>query len=127
MIVEEIEYDNKDIYVIGLTGVGRLSGLWRHKELPIEGMEYSIELDISVLDRDEILIIPEESYETQFERDEKVVLFKGVCEDIDEIYVIRFAIDWIEMIDVQNDDYSIERGDTISFRISSSRIGIYPY
>ena len=50
-----------------------------------------------------------------------------MCEEIDDVYVIRFAIDWIEMISIENDDFKIKKGDAISFSLNYDRIGIYPY
>lgn len=53
--------------------------------------------------------------------------FKGICEEIDDIYVIRLAVDWIEMTSIENDDLTIKKGDAISFSLCYDCIGIYPY
>ena len=46
---------------------------------------------------------------------------------LQKLYFIRFAIDWLEMVEIENDDFSIVEGDWISFAAPCAKIGIFPY
>ncbi|MCM1127901.1 MAG: hypothetical protein NC429_15700 [Lachnospiraceae bacterium] len=127
MVITNIERNEKSIYVIGDTSVGRIKGRWCHNEEPILEETYFFELSISEIDRSKISIFRDEEFSGSVNLCDMQVLFKGVCEEIDDVYVIRFAKDWIEMITIENDDFSIKKGDGISFLISYDNIWIYPY
>ena len=127
MIITNIEYENNHIYVIGNTSIGNIKGKWCNKELPILGETYFFELNIGELDKNAISVIHDEQFYSSVYFSDNQVQFKGICEEIDDVYVIRFSDDWIEMISIENDDFSIKKGDAISFSISYDCIGIYPY
>lgn len=127
MIIANVEYENDYIYVTGNTSIGSIKGKWCYKEKPILGETYFFELSIDEFERNEITILGDEQFSPSVYFRDECVEFKGICEEIDDIYVIRFAIDWIEMISIENDDFTIKKGDTISFSLNYDRIGIYPY
>ena len=127
MSIANVEYENDYIYVTGNTSIGSIKGKWCYKEKPILGETYFFELSIDEFERNEITILGDEQVSPSvYCRDERVE-FQGICEEIDDIYVIRFAIDWIEMISIENDDFTIKKGDAISFSLNYDHIGIYPY
>lgn len=75
----------------------------------------------------EISVIDDKQVCSSVRFSDNQVQFKGICEEIDDVYVIRFCDDWIEMIAIENDDFSVHQGDAVSFSVSYDRIGIYPY
>lgn len=127
MIIANVEYENEYIYVTGITSIGNIMGKWCNKEKPILGETYFFELSIDEFERNEITILGDEQFSPSVYFSDECVEFKGICEEIDDVYVIRFAIDWIEMISVENDDFTIKKGDGIAFSLNYHRIGIYPY
>ena len=127
MIITNIEYENNRVYVIGDTSIGNLKGEWCDKETPVLGETYFFELNMDDLDIKEISVIDSEQFCSSIRFSDNQVQFKGICEEIDDVYVIRFCDDWIEMIAIENDDFSIKKGDAVTFSISYDRIGIYPY
>lgn len=52
---------------------------------------------------------------------------RWICENIDDVYDIRFAIDWLEIIEIGNDDFEINIGDRVSFSVKYDSIEVYPY
>lgn len=127
MAVEKIEYNNGDIYVTGVTDIEAVKGIWRHREPPMAEQIYFFELNIDQIDRREIFVIQGERPRASVHCHDGYVTFEGVCEEIDDVYVIRFAEDWIEMVSVSNDDFTIKKGDFLSFSQGVEKIGIYPY
>ena len=127
MTITNIEYENSRVYVIGDTSIGNLKGEWCDKKIPILGETYFFELSIDDLDKKEILVIDSKQFCSSVNFSDNQVQFKGICEEIDDVYVIRFCDDWIEMIAIENDNFSIKRGDAVAFSMSYNRIGIYPY
>lgn len=127
MIIVNIERENNRIYVIGNTTIGNIKGEWCCKEIPILGQTYFFELNIGEIDRKVVSVICDEQFCPSVNLGDNQIQFEGICEEIDDVYVVRFSHDWIEMISIENDDFSIKKGDVISFSISYDRIGIYPY
>lgn len=127
MSISNIEYENECIYVTGNTSIGSIKGKWCYKEAPILGETYFFELSIDEFDRNEISILCDEQFSPSVYFRDKCVEFKGICEEVDDIYVVRLAIDWIEVISIENDDLTIKKGDAISFSLNYDCIGIYPY
>ena len=128
MIVKNIEQENNIIYVTCDTDVGMFKGRWKQKQEPLINKEYFFELNIDELERNEVSIIQmgkNLSPEVRVCGDE--VFFKGICEEIDDVYVIRFASDWIELIGIKDGDLGIKQGDWILFSIGYKRINIYTY
>lgn len=127
MIITNTEYSNKRIYVTGNTSIGSIKGEWCYKEKPVLGETYFFELSIGELDKNEISVVYDEQFRPGVSFHGNQVQLKGICEEIDDVYVIRFSDDWIEMVTIENDDFLIKKGDAISFSISYNCIGIYPY
>nr|WP_298546049.1 hypothetical protein [uncultured Lachnoclostridium sp.] len=127
MIIKEIESADKCTYVIGNTDIGCIKGIWNYSELPVLNCSYFFELTIGEIDRNEISIVNKGNFFPSISTDGKQVSFRGICEEIDEIYAVRFAQDWLEMIEVMNNDFTIHKNDVISFSLNCNSISIYPY
>lgn len=127
LIITGIENKNDNVYVTGNTDIGNIRGKWCYKDAPVLEETYFFELDIEEVARDTILILRDEKFCPSVCVKNEQVEFKGICEQIDDIYVVRFATDWIEMISVKDDDFSIKKGDAIAFSVSCNEIGVYPY
>lgn len=127
MIIVNIECENNRIYVIGNTTIGNIKGEWCYKEIPILGQTYFFELNIGEIDRKVVSVICDEQFCPSVNLGDNQIQFVGICEEIDDVYVVHFSDDWIEMISIENDDFSIKKGDVISFSISYDCIGTYPY
>lgn len=127
LIITNVEKKDDHIYVTGETAVGNIKGKWCGRESPISGGTYFFELSIDELDRNEISVINDKIFWPSVNFSGNKVRFEGICEEIDDVYVVRFSYDWIEMLSIKNDDFSIKRGDAISLSINYDLIGIYPY
>lgn len=122
--VTEIQTENDIVYVSGSTITGHLKGVWKYRDFPIKDKSYNIELDFSTIDRKSVTISkPPVSIKITGDK----VTFTALCEDIDEIYYLRFSSDSLEMLDITNDDFTIRKGDYISFSKHFLEIEIYPY
>lgn len=126
LIIDKIEQQERMMLITGKTSVGTIKGIWKYTEPPIIGNNYHIELSIDY--PCEINILQEiQSVPCVFLNNDKAV-FKGICEDIDEdVYYLRFDIDWLEMLDVNIIATEKQIGDYISFSASIYDIKIYPY
>lgn len=127
MVISNIECEKDCVYVTGNTSIGSIKGKWCDKENPILGETYFFELNIDEFDRNKISILSDEQFRPSVYFRDKYVKFRGICEAIDDIYIIRFAIDWIEMISIENDDFTIKKGDAVLFSLDYDCIDIYPY
>lgn len=123
--IREIETENNVILVSGSTAIGDIKGIWHYKNTPLIGENYNIELDFGAIDRNLIIVNTNAASANSRIMYDKV-LFTGVCEDIDEVYYIRFS-DGLEMLEITNDDFTIKKGDFLSFSLLFSEISIYPY
>lgn len=123
-IIEELEYQEALLIVTGKTSVGTLKGIWKDIREPLIGTIYHIELSIS--NPKEVKVCCENSVPTVYLDNENIV-FVGLCEDSDnEVYYLRFAIDWLDMLDIDAITF-VKEGDYISFSTNWHNIGIYPY
>lgn len=125
LILTDIITENNITFVSGNTHIGKIKGIWKSSVTPVIMQRYNIEIDFGVIDRNSI-IINKESTDVNSEIIDDRVVFTGLCEDIDEIYYIRL-FDGLEMLDIKNDDFTIRKGDFITFSVKFSKIGIYPY
>lgn len=122
--VTEIQTENNIIYVSGSTPSGNLKGVWKYRDSPVKDKSYNIELAFSTTDIKSITFSkPPANIEINGDK----VIFTALCEDVDEIYYLRFSFDGLEMLDITNDDFTIKKGDYISFSKHFREIGIYPY
>lgn len=119
-----IENENDTTFVTGSTGVGYIKGVWRAEEAPVNGRRYQIELDFPAVDKSEVSV-------TTADISARILgdktCFSGLCEEIDEVCYIRFAVDSLEMLDITDIDETIKKGDNLSFALPFEEIGIYPY
>ena len=125
LVIDEVEYKDPILIVIGKTPAGTVKGIWKDKKVPVIGEGYHVELSIDK--PKEIKSVNPNSYSSVFV-DNNNVIFIGLCEDMDdEVYYLRFGLDWLEMLDI---DVIIDRkkkGDYISFSVNWRDIVIYPY
>ena len=124
--IKEIEYFNDNIIVTGVTDLGIIKGIWRNDALPEIDQTYYFELDIDSIDKGDVSVIHNDVIYGVKVSGESCV-FIGKCENIDDVYVIRFSGDWIEMVEIQNEDLDIKKGDNICFKQKIENISIYPY
>lgn len=127
MIIKSVSYKNNNVCIIGETCIGTVKGMWCGKGTPQIGKTYFFELNIADVDANDVQIISDEYSETGVFSCSDIVKFVGICESIDDVYVIRFSHDWIEMICIVGESVSIRIGDVISFSIDYEKIEIYPY
>lgn len=122
--ITEIQTENDIIYVSGSTLAGNLKGVWKYSDFPIKDTSYNIELNFSTIDRKSVTISkPPVSIEITGDK----VTFTALYEGIDEIYYLRFSSDGLSMLDISADDFTIRKGDYISFSKHFREIEIYPY
>lgn len=125
-IVTTIENQNGILYVSGSTPIGYIKGVWKGEMKPELRKNYNIELNLDAVDRKSI-VVNKELTASNMRIINDSVFFTGSCEDIDEVYYIRFSSDGLEMLDIQNDDFTIKKGDFITFSLPCSGIVIFPY
>ena len=126
LIIEEITYESDTTVITGNTTIGTIKGIWKYEKPPVAGKEYHAELTISHLSE---LNIPhnEKSLPAVYLNDE-VVIFKGLLEDMDdEVYFVRFDVDWLEMIDMDEITSMKKKEDFLIFSADCHDIEIYPY
>ena len=129
--IQEIGTADGDVFVTGKTHCGTIKGLWKSQTIkPVSGRSYNIELTFGInmgaIDRSEIMIESDQA-EADISITGDRVRFIGLCESIDDIYFMRFSIDGLEMLDIENDDDTIKEGSYLSFSLPFEEIGIYPY
>ena len=127
MIVSKVDYSNDITIVTGVTEIGSIKGIWKFNEFPVIGKAYLIELGIGELNKNQVSIACKEALHPTVHLNEEFVSFLGMCEDIEDVYYIRFAKDWLEMIEIGDDDTCINKGDYVSFVQKYDLIWIYPY
>ena len=116
-----IEFDNSTYGVTAHLDNGFVKGIWRSNEIPSVGETYDVELSFPPVKLEKI----DETVSSVIIINSDIVEFKGLCEEIDEdIYVIRFDINWFEMIEKVN--LNIIIGDFVKFELRYTNIFIYP-
>lgn len=125
-VIEEAEYQEKLIIVTGNTTVGMIKGIWKYKQEPVVGESYHVEL--SIYCPSECDIKQDKKLYPSVCLSDDMVIFKGVCEDIDEeVYFVRFDVDWLEMIEMKEIGSNYKKGDVMAFSASYYGVEIYPY
>ncbi len=123
--VDKLEYRETFIIVTGRTSIGTIKGIWKHIKEPVVEKSYCIEL--SICNPKEVKASKENCFFSVY-LDNEDVIFTGLCEDIDdEVYYLRFAADWLDMLDIEAIIPRKNKGDYISFSANWHDIGIYPY
>lgn len=124
-VADKIEYENDKVIVTGTTEIGKLKGVWKYREQPIVKYTYFIELSYEKFEK-KISQSPVHNFGT-FICDDMVV-FNCQVEDIDEdIYYVRFATDWLDMVEIESNCVQIDKGSFASFMVRYEDIWIYPY
>lgn len=127
LIVSDIKYDNDKIVIYGITEIGIIKGIWKSNEMPILLNKYSVELTFKMFEK-QISIEYEEEIYAEIWAIDNTVHFHGICEDLDEdVYYVRFATDWLDMIEIPESNTEIKKGNHISFSAKYENIWIYPY
>lgn len=128
-VIENVEYVDDKMIVTCNVKIGQIRGVWMGNTPPIVNDICHIELDIKKVCPNIVKEFPYEMNDvTNVCCGFNEVVFKGICEDYDdEVYYIRFMIDWLEMLDIEDFNYKINIGDTVLFQTSIENIGIYPY
>lgn len=129
MIILKVDFMQNLIIVTGITPVGEIKGVWKFDEAPVLGERYFVELDIDQIDGREAFVFYAQMLPLQVYLDDTWVCFLGLCEGVDErdeICEIRFAADWIEMVEI-SDAFLLKEGAYILFRQRYDLIAIYPY
>lgn len=124
-VIDKLEYQESLIIVTGRTLIGTIKGIWKYIKEPVVGKSYCIELNIN--NPEEVKVFKENRFSSVY-LDNEDVIFTGLCEDIDsEVYYLRFAIDWLDMLDIEVIKPRKKKGDYISFSANFHDIEIYPY
>lgn len=122
--VTEIQENNGIKTVTANTNIGKIRGIWKVETIPpVVGMTFCVEFDIDngIIQRSVCHRYPE------IYLNGDTVHFNGVCECIEDIYWIRFSLDWLEMAVISQGDDKIQKGDFVCFSALCENIGIYPY
>ena len=69
---------------------------------------------------------PEHNYSTTMCDD--MVVFNCQIEDIDEdVYYVRLAMDWLDMVEIESNCVQLNKGSFASFTVRYEDIWIYPH
>ena len=131
LTIQKIENTDKAILVTGVTPCGTLKGIWKDDgSNPLQGKSYNVELTLGLnkqtTERKDV-IIEKKQTEPLIAIQCDSVRFTGLCEEIEDIYFIRFSADALEILDIANDDHAITVGDYLTFSLPFNEIGIYRY
>lgn len=125
-VIDEVQYQKEMTLVTGMTSVGTIKGIWKYREPPVVGGHYHVELSIYYPSETDILHKGKCVPSVYLDKD--MVTFTGFCEYVDEeVYYLRFDIDWIEMLEISEIPSKKNIGDYISFTANIYGIEIYPY
>lgn len=123
--VDKIEYENDKIIVTGTTEIGKIKGVWKYREQPVVKYTYFIELSYEKFEK-KISQSPVRNFSTSLCDD--MVVFNCQVEDIDEdVYYVRFATDWLDMVEIESNCVQLNKGSFASFAVRYEDIWIYPY
>lgn len=126
IIIDLVECSDNTISVVCIHEIGKIRGLWKSEIIPLPGEKYNIELSLPSLGNNDVTILREkESFCYTTVNENGKVFFQGKCEQIDDVYIIRFADDWIEMLDIRSN--SIVINDMVQFSINYKTIELFPY
>ncbi len=127
ILIKNIEYEESGIITTCNTEIGDIKGVWRGKTTPVINSICHIELNLQTIQSDQINVLHKSQDVPKVYCCNNCVFFKGICEDFDEVYFIRFMQDWLEMLDFPSIENIIDIGDTVLFWTNYRNIGIYPY
>lgn len=123
--VNQIEYEKDMIIITGTTEIGTVKGVWKYREQPIVNKGYFVELSYMKFEKE---LHKSSTRILNTLMCEDTITLIGRVEDIDEeVYYIRFAVDWLDMVEINNSCDRINKGDFVSFSVRYNDIWIYPY
>lgn len=115
-----------------LTVIGILKGIWKGREEIVVGNTYNVELEIEKYYN--LKDVSNRSYNEYPEEririftDKNTVTFCGIIESKDEdVYYIRYASDWLDMIEIPDNTPQIPIDHYIEICADAENILIYPY
>ena len=130
--IKSIQQSEKGILAECLNVIGILKGIWKGNEEIVIGNNYHVELSIN--NPDNLQDITDRPYNEYSEerirvfKDNNKVTFCGIVESKDEdVYYIRYASDWIDMIEISENAPQIPADHYIEFCADADNILIYPY
>lgn len=124
-VINKIECQGESLIITGNTTLGTIKEVWKYAQAPIDGKKYHVEL--TIVSPSEISISGKTLFPSVHLENENVI-FLGVCEGYDnEVYYLRFDVDWIEMLDIDVITSGKKKGDYILFSANYHNIAIYPY
>ena len=121
-------FERNNIIVVECeSSLGIFKGVWKSKTIrPCLNTSYSVEFTLADISYDEVEVSNAECVSV-YSVDESVY-FKGICDDYDgEIYYIRFADDWLQMLYIEEEKQHFNIADTISFCLKTEQVEIYAY
>jgi len=125
-IVTVNKSEDGKVIVTGKTSIGDFKGIWKSKDVPLVNEDYDVELTLPLLSRDSVKIEePHLSAQSMLDLNERLYL-RGKCEIIDEddIYIMRFDTNWIEMLEIERNEIKVN--DIISLMVPIDQVEIYP-
>ena len=123
--VDVIEYENDKIIVTGTTEIGKIKGVWKYREQPVVKYAYYIELSYKKFEKK---ISQSLIHNCSTSICDDMVVFNCQIEDIDEdVYYVRLAMDWLDMIEIDSNCVQLNKGNFASFTVRYEDIWIYPY
>lgn len=130
--VRSIQNTKNGLMAECLTNIGIIKGIWKSNAEIVIGNIYHVELSVdhSYNFKDNTLTHYDEYPEERIHvfTDNNKVTFCGIVESKDEdVYYIRYAFDWIDMIEIPKEDTLIPIDHYIEFCADSKNIFIYPY
>ena len=126
LVVDRIEYQGSWAIITGNTTIGTSKGIWNHEEPPAIGERYYVELSID--HAGELDGPQKDDLFPSVHLSKDAVIFNGICEGMDdEVYYIRFNMEWLEMLDRDVITHKKEEGESVSFSAGIYDIQIYPY
>ncbi len=125
-IESAIKDKNNLVTITGKTKIGNLSGIWKSNIEPVIGEDYDVELTLPPLCGNSIAVLEPNLQPMVIVKPNDKILFRGRCEMIDEddVYIIRFDTNWIEMVEFESENVKIN--DVIEFLLSVDQIEVYP-
>lgn len=123
--VDKIEYENDKIIVTGTTEIGKIKGVWKYREPPVVKYVYFIELSYEKFEK-KISLSPVHNFSVSV--CDNLVVFNCQVEDIDEdVYYVRLAMDWLDMVEIESNCVQLSKGNFASFTVRYENIEIYAY
>lgn len=130
--IKSIQKTENGLMVECLTIIGILKGIWKGDEEIVIGNTYNVELDM--IKYYNLKDVSSRSYNEYPEErirvftDKNTVTFCGIVESKDEdVYYIRYASDWLDMIEIPGNTPQIPIDHYIEFCVDAENILIYPY